>query len=163
MHVSNLLNLNVAPLLQNHDLQHPNLDSLIVNLQYQTVISLILSLLLFLKKEGLQLEVTNSILLIIVSTSVSVSKQFPARTPQYQASNYPTQEPRKIVPEEIHIPAWPIHYSKDFNLFHLSSFTENGCIFPKIIYIWSDERINSQRLSLILPYYCRNSFHYCVF
>jgi hypothetical protein len=35
-----------------------------------------------------------------------------------------------IVLDEIPIPAWPLHCSKVFKLFHQSSFTEKGCIFP---------------------------------
>ena len=54
-----------------------------------------------------KLGITKSVLSITASTLVSVLKQFPIRTSQYQASLYPIQQPRRIVTTEISIPAWP--------------------------------------------------------
>ena len=63
-----------------------------------------------------KLGVTHSVLSITASTSLSVSKQFPARTSQYQATNYHIQQLRLIKTIEIPIPARPIHYSNVYNL-----------------------------------------------
>jgi hypothetical protein len=60
----------------------------------------------------------------------------------------------------IPIPAWPSHYSKVFNLFHSSSFTEKGFVLsrPKD-YLDADDKIRANDSSLTLPEY----FHYSLF
>jgi hypothetical protein len=75
----------------------------------------------------------KSTLALSVSTSVSICKRFPARTFHSQAYKCSPQQPRQIVTNEIIIHAWPTHYFKAYNLFHLSSFNEDGCKFPKIL------------------------------
>ena len=65
---------------------------------------------------------------------------------------------RRIVLKEIPIPAWPTQYSNAFDLFQLSSFHENGCIFPKSSFMWLDDKIRNQDSSVPLPDY----FMYCL-
>ena len=98
-----------------------------------------------------KLEVTSSILSIAASTSVSVFKQFLARTfiPQ----------PRRIVTNEISTAAWPTHYSNVYNLFPSSSFNENGCTVPTASYMDRGDKFCNEDSNVTLPDY----FQYCLF
>jgi hypothetical protein len=100
-----------------------------------------------------KVEIMKSTLALSVSTSVSVHKRFPAKTFHSQASKCSPQQLRQIVINEITIHAWPTHYSKAYNLFHLSSFNENGCKFPESSDIWLCDEIHSQDSSVTLPFF----------
>ena len=69
-----------------------------------------------------------------------------------------------IVLDEIQIPAWPSHYSRVFKLFHLSSFTENGCVFPKsnISYFDIADKISAQDMNLEVTDYFEYSRFHCI-
>jgi len=103
----------------------------------------------------------KSTLALSVSTSVSVCKRFPARMFHSQAYKCSPQQPRLIVTNDI-IYAWPTHYSKAYNLFHLSSFNENGCKFPKISLDCLFQRIPHQVPSVTLQEYFQYSLSRCV-
>ena len=104
----------------------------------------------------------KSTLALSVSTSVSVCKRFPARTLHSQTSKCSLQQPRQIVTNEITIHAWPTHYSRAYNLFHLSSFNENGCKFPKMWSLDLFQRIPRQDPSVTLQEYFQYSLSRCV-
>ena len=109
-----------------------------------------------------KLGIIKSTLALSVSTSVSVCKKFPARTFHFKAYKCSPQQPRQIVTNGINIHAWPTHYSKAYNLFHLSSFSENGCKFPKIFLDYLFQRILHQDPSVTLQEYFRYSLSRCV-
>jgi hypothetical protein len=93
------------------------------------------------------------------STLVSTLRKFPPRQP-FKCS---LQNSRRLVCQEIHIPAWPTHYSKAYNLFHLSSFNENGCKFPKVCCLNVFQKISRQDPSLTLQEYFQCSLYRCAY
>jgi len=67
-----------------------------------------------------------------------------------------------MVLKEIHIPAWPPHYSNAYALFQLSSFNKNDCEFPEPIYMLLGDKIRSQDSSVTLTDYFTYCLYYCV-
>ena len=122
------------------------IHSYYLNFHFQILIAMlipILTLPLIMKKY------MNSTFAISASTSVSVCKRFPAKTFHSQASKCSPQQPRQIVTNKITIYAWPTHYSKAYNLFHLLSFNENCCKFPKISLDFLYQRIPHQEFIVV--------------
>jgi len=109
-----------------------------------------------------KIGVTNSALSITASISVSVLKQFPTRPSQYYVPKWSIQHFRQLVTKVIYLPAWHTYYSKTYNLFQLSSFTEEGCKFPKPCYIAIGRKIRSRDPSLSLPNYFMYGLFECV-
>jgi hypothetical protein len=93
------------------------------------------------------------------STSLSTLRKFPPRKP-FTCS---IQNSRRLVFQEIHIPSWPTHYSNAYNLFQLSSFTEEGCKFPHPCYVTIGRKLRSQDSSITLPDYFMYSLYHCAY
>jgi len=98
-----------------------------------------------------------STLVLSASNSVLTLRKFPPR----KLFKWSIKNSCRLVFKKIPIPAWPSHYSKAYNLFHLSSFNENDCKFPKL---WSSEffqRISREDPSVTLQEYLQFSRSRC--
>ena len=91
------------------------------------------------------------------STSLSTLRKFPPRKP-FTCS---LQKSRRLVCQEIHIPAWPTHYSNAYNLFQSSSFTGNT-FQQNLFLIGFSDKIRTQDPSVTLPDYFNFSLSCCV-
>jgi hypothetical protein len=96
-------------------------------------------------------------LVLSASTSLSTLRKFPPRQP-FTCS---LQNSRRLVCQEIHIPAWPTHYSNAYNLFQSSSFTNKKFQVEPCFFGFGD-KIRSQDSSVTLPDYFRYSLYRCV-